>query len=360
MKNFLLLIIILNSCLFFSQEDTKPLTEEQKKEMETYEKEIINNPYRTHLLRVTDSLYMLKGRGGNMGVFVGSEGVMLVDSQFSESSSFIMTDLNRVTTQPVRFLVNTHHHGDHTGGNGYFKDLGAITYSHTNARQNVLKDISKNAEAKKEKLFDSIRNAYLKAGNEAKADVAAKESIQNIEDFIEPGLLKKLQMVTFDNNLSMYLNNETINLYHLRNAHTNGDVIVLFSKNNVLHTGDAFVNKTYPFVDTNNGGSVEGYINGLKQIMAYANDDTKIIPGHGPLATKADVKYTHDMLEFLKNRVAYFAVEKKSLEQIKAMKDITKEYDDLGYGEGFITTEKIITTLYEEALRKYPSLRKSN
>ena len=157
-----------------------------------------------------------------------------------------------------------------------------------------------------------------------------------------------LPVVSFSKDLNFYYNDEKIMLIHLPNSHTDGDVMVYFTKSNVLHTGDSFVKGYYPFIDSENRGSVDGYIKGLKKIMGLANNETKIIPGHGGVASKTDVNYTHGMLRFISEKIRYHIVDNKSVEDVLAMSELTKEYDDKGFGEGFVTTESFIRTLYSE------------
>ena len=157
-----------------------------------------------------------------------------------------------------------------------------------------------------------------------------------------------LPAIAFENDLLFHYNDEDIIMTHLPNAHTNGDVVVQFKKSDVIHTGDAFFNGRYPYIDLESGGSYKGYIKGLVTIQNLAGNDTKIIPGHGDLARKGDVLEVQKMLETLYSRVKLHYLQDKTEDEIAAMRDFTQFYDEKGYGDGYITTEKILRTLYKE------------
>ncbi|HBY68638.1 MAG TPA: hypothetical protein DEG69_13360, partial [Flavobacteriaceae bacterium] len=157
-----------------------------------------------------------------------------------------------------------------------------------------------------------------------------------------------LPMVTFTENLQFHHNGETIQAFHIENAHTDGDVAIFFPKNNVIHTGDVFFNGSYPYIDTESGGSIDGYIKGLEKIKLMSNEDTKIIPGHGELGNIDDLTFTVNMLNDIYKSVRFHQAKGKSLQDVLAMKDITSKYDEKGYGKGYISTDKILTTIYNE------------
>lgn len=354
MRYILFTFLFTFSFFSYAQEDTEPMTEEKKQKMILEQEEF--NKYNTNIQRVKDSIFMIYESGGNIGVSIGEDGVLLIDSKFSENTPSIISNIRQLTSKQIKYLVNTHHHGDHTGGNKNFKEMGVITFAHQNARGNIFNEISKDAQETQKRVFDSIRAAIIASGGRGeKADIGAKEGTKELEDYLED--TGRLPQISFNGSMTLHVNGEKIMLVYIKSAHTNGDLIVYFTKSNVIHTGDAFVNNTYPFIDTDNGGSLEGYMSGLNQIMNYSDDETKIIPGHGKIASKKDVKYTLSMLEFLKNRVAYYVVGKKTEAEILSMKEITKEYDDKGFGDGFITRDKFVSKLYEEALKRYPSAK---
>lgn len=315
-----------------------------------------SNSYPAGMVRVKDSIFMIKGRGGNIGFSVGQNGIFMIDDQFAEGSASILQRIRSVSAKPIELLVNTHHHGDHVGGNSSMSQLGTIIFSHENARKRMAEPYIKPAMVNHQKKVDSILKA---SGGKISSDktrkeayVAAEKAAGNVEDDINipDGLLP---VVSFNKDITFNYNGEKIMVIHIPNSHTDGDLMVYFTKSNVLHTGDAFVQGRYPFIDSENRGSLDGYVAGIEKILRYINEDTKIIPGHGEISSLADVKYTQGMLRFLKEKVKFHIVDKKTIEQVLAMTDLTKEYDDKGFGEGFITTEQFIRTLYNETAKKY-------
>jgi glyoxylase-like metal-dependent hydrolase (beta-lactamase superfamily II) len=308
------------------------------------------------VIRVKDSIFMLKGRGGNIGVSVGEDGVLMIDSQFSDASSDILQRVKSLTKKPIKLLVNTHHHGDHVGGNSNLASEGALVFSHENARSRMAVPYMKAAQEKHQKKIDSILasqgNKISSDEGRQKAVTDAEKKIGNLEDNIslDQGTLP---VVSFSKNLTINFNGEKIMVVYIPNAHTDGDVMLYFTKSNVLHTGDAFVHNTYPYIDSENNGSLNGYLIGLQMIIGLVNAETIIIPGHGAIASKDDVSYTYNMIRFLNERIALEVVQKKTEDQVLLMSDLTKEYDDKGFGEGFITTEKFVRTIYKEVSKKY-------
>jgi glyoxylase-like metal-dependent hydrolase (beta-lactamase superfamily II) len=311
---------------------------------------------KTGVIQVKDSIFMLKGRGGNIGVSVGEDGVLIIDSQFPDASKDIIQRVRSLSKKPIKILVNTHHHGDHVGGNSNLTAEGALVFSHEKARRRMAAPYLKEAEENYQRKIDSIisgqENKISTDEDRKKAVIDAEKVLGNIEDNISIPA-GTLPIVSFAKDLTFNFNGEKIMAVHIPNAHTDGDVILYFTKSNVLHTGDAFVNKTYPYIDSNNKGSLNGYLIGLQKIIGLINDETRIIPGHGIIASKADVSYTYNMIRFLNERIALEVVQKKTEDQVVSMSELTKEYDDKGFGEGFITTEKFVRTLYKEVSKKY-------
>lgn len=307
------------------------------------------------VIPVQDSIYMIQHRGGNIGISVGSDGVFMIDDQFADNTPAILNAILTVTDQQVQFLVNTHHHGDHTGGNKNMTGQGTVIFSHQNVRRKLV------AIARKEKFGDmeeKMNDAMDKIpeGSKEEAYKEAKEkmssAVKQAEEY-EPDQ-ETLPMVTFSDNLSFYYNGEEIAIFHVANAHTDGDVMVYFTNSNVIHSGDAFVNGRYPYIDKENGGTLEGYIKGLDRLLMIADKETRIIPGHGGVARRVDVSYTRGMLVFLRDRVAFHHVSGKSKEEILAMTELTKEYDDKGFGDGFINKDRFMEMIYIEATKRYP------
>jgi glyoxylase-like metal-dependent hydrolase (beta-lactamase superfamily II) len=316
-------------------------------------------PYKANkigVIQVKDSIFMLKGRGGNIGVSVGEDGVLIIDSQFPDASADIVQRVRSLSQKPIKLLVNTHHHGDHVGGNSNLTAEGALVFSHEKARRRMAAPYMKAAREKYQRKIDSILDGQgdkiSTVEGRKKAVRDAEKIVGKLEDHMNiPG--GTLPVVSFSKDLTFNFNGEKIMAIHIPYAHTDGDVMLYFTKSNVLHTGDAFVNKTYPYIDSKNSGSLGGYLIGLQKIIELINTETRVIPGHGAIATKDDVSYTYNMIRFLSERIALYAVQKKTEDQVASMSELTKEYDDKGFGEGFVTTEKFVRTMYKEVSKKY-------
>lgn len=311
---------------------------------------------RVILRHVADSIYMFEGKGGNVGIFVGGEGGLMIDSQFPDATSKLMKGYEGMSSSSLKYLINTHHHGDHTGGNANFKAMGITIISHNNVRTRLIEEALSAANAERDKEFESRINTLRESGNEnSAADLTAKDELR---DRPEIELKDVFPSLTIRDKTTIHLNGEEIELIPLNPGHTNGDILVWFKNSNVIHTGDAYVKGRYPYIDTKSGGAVDGYFAGLKRIMNLINDDTKIIPGHGAIANMNDLKESHRMFESILEDVTFFAFSGKTLEEILAMKEITKAYDDKGYGEGFITTAAFVEALYAEPAAKYKKAKK--
>ncbi len=346
-KIFSLTLALLMTTCFFAQEDKKDGDKGDNKRGNS----IVRN------IKIKDNMYMITGRGGNIGVNTGENGVLVIDSQFAELSPDIIASIKRVSNdKPIQFLVNTHHHGDHVGGNENFSKEGAIIYAHDNVRYRILKKEQEKAEKEIDKAYDeSVKKGVGESMSQEEAEMNAKRGVERMQESLDIDYISP--MITYSENSTMYYNGQKIMLLHLHKAHTDGDTMIFFTDSNVIHTGDAYIKGKYPFVDVKNGGSVEGYINGLQKIMALSDEDTQIIPGHGTLATRADVEETLKMMKYLKDRVAYYYLTGKTLEEILPLEDVGKIYDDKGFGGGFISTESFITVLYNAAAKKYKNKR---
>lgn len=254
---------------------------------------------------VNENIYMLLGRGGNIGVSVGEDGVFMIDDQFAPLTPKILEAVKTISDKPVKFLVNTHYHGDHTGGNTNFEKEGALILAHDNVRKRL------------------------------------KEDEKNTDQ-------SGLPIITFDNKMQLYLNGDDIMVVHVHNAHTDGDALIYFPKSNVLHTGDTFFNGMFPYIDLKSGGSVAGAIEAAKTGLMLINAETKIIPGHGPLATFQDYENYGKMLEGIKANVLAALKEGKSREAILADESLTKNYiSDAAAEKAFINGPKIRGTFYD-------------
>lgn len=238
------------------------------------------------------NVYVLYGRGGNVGFFVGPDAVLVVDSQFKDLAPGIVSEIRKVTDKPIKFLLNTHHHGDHVGGNEVFRQF-AMIMAHDNVRKHMLaspSDILRNYPARLEEA--------KKKGNEEAAKFFAEQiewarSVK-VEEIAAPFL-------TFDSEFRVYLGDETIQVWHTPPAHTDGDSVVYFEKAKVLHMGDDFFNKVIPFIDIPGGGSVAGYLAAIDRVIARVPAQATVIPGHGEVTDigglKAFRQYVADLLE---------------------------------------------------------------
>lgn len=257
-------------------------------------------------IKLTDSVYMLTGAGGNLGLSVGPDAVFLVDDQYAPLSPKIQVAIAAITPKPVNFVLNTHWHGDHTGGNENFGKSGAYIVAHDNVRKRLNSD----------QFIDFMR-----------AKVA-------------PSPKAALPVVTFSQDVTFHINGDEINVFHVPNAHTDGDGIVHFRKANIIHMGDVFFNGFYPFIDYSSGGTPDGFIAAVERVLKVANDDTRIIPGHGPLAGKADLIAYRDMLVTSIGRIKALVKEGKKLDEVVAAKP-TAALDER-WGKGFVPAARYI------------------
>ena len=257
--------------------------------------------------KITNQVYMLVGQGGNIGLFVGEDGVFMIDDQFAPLTPKILTAIKTVTNKPVNYLINTHWHGDHTGGNLNMAKEGAIIVSHENVRKRM--------------SMGQVVRGQKRKGSPKKA----------------------LPIITFTEDMMYYFNGDDVLISHIHDAHTDGDALVYFTKNNVLHMGDAYFQGKFPYIDTNSGGTIDGYIGGIQKAIMLSDNNTKIIPGHGNISNKAALKPYLQMLKTLRNRVQAEIKKGKSLKEVVANKSITAEYKSFS---GWITEERIKTAIY--------------
>ena len=261
-------------------------------------------------------IYMLEGAGGNIAISVGNDDVFMVDDQYAPLTPKIRAAIATVSPKPVRFLVNTHWHGDHVGGNQDMAGAGAIIVAHDNTRTRMSKE------------------QFLAAFNMK----------------VPPSPAAALPIVTFSQNMSLYLNGDSVRAVHARNAHTDGDVIVTFEKADVVHMGDTFFNGNYPLVDLSTGGSIDGIIAAADQVLSRTTSKSKIIPGHGPLGTRDDLLRYRNTVKTVRDRIAALVARRRTLDQVVAAKP-TAEFD-AKWGGGFLKPEVIVTILYNDLSRQ--------
>lgn len=264
------------------------------------------------VIPVTNQISMLVGQGGNIGLLVGGKKALMIDDQFAPLTGKILDAVKTVTDKPVSYLLNTHWHGDHTGGNANMSQAGALIFAHENVRKRL-----ENAQRTKNEL---VPNA--------------------LPDF------------TFTDQMNFFFEDEEIVFLHSHNGHTDGDAMVYFVQNNVLHTGDLYFQGRYPFMDLNSGGSVAGYIEAVRKALMLIDDDTKIIPGHGNLSNKKEYLSFLEMLEHLHANISQAIASGKTEAEIAADETLTEKYDKLGYGGGFINSQKIRQTFYASLTAK--------
>jgi glyoxylase-like metal-dependent hydrolase (beta-lactamase superfamily II) len=259
--------------------------------------------------KLSPNTYVLFGAGGNIGVSVGDDALFLVDDQYAPMTPKILAALKALTDKPVKFVLSTHWHGDHTGGNENMGKQGVVLVAH----DNVYKRMS------------------------------SEQFIKLMQSKVPPSPKEALPMVTFSSDVTFHLNGEEIVGTHVAPAHTDGDTIVHFRKSNVIHMGDTFFNGWYPFIDVSSGGNPDGVIAAADKVLAMADDNTRIIPGHGPVGTKADLKAYRDMLATVTGRIKAMMKAGKKLDEIKAANP-SAEFDEK-WGKAFISPGRFVEML---------------
>lgn len=260
--------------------------------------------------KAAENIYVLKGSGGNIGIAVSDNGVYMIDDQFAPLTDKILAAIATVSDQPVRFLVNTHWHGDHTGGNENMHKTGTVIIAHENVRKRM-----------------------------------STRQFRSMGRITEPSPPAALPQITFSDDMTIYLDSITpMMVIHVHDAHTDGDSFVYFPQQNVLHMGDTFFGGNYPFIDLKSGGSIDGLIAAMNKALFIVNEKTIIIPGHGDLSNRNDLSAYRNVLSDIRERVKSAKSEGKTLEEVKEM-GLTKEWDETR-GQGFIKPEKIVEFVY--------------
>ncbi|HKP30714.1 MAG TPA: MBL fold metallo-hydrolase [Gemmatimonadales bacterium] len=259
---------------------------------------------------LSSGLAMLMGAGGNMAVAWGTDGTFLVDDQFAPLTPKIVAAIGKLTQNPVRFVLNTHFHGDHSGGNENFGTAGAIIVAHENVRRRM-------STEQFSKLFNRSTPPSPKVA---------------------------LPIVTFNEQVTFHQNGEDIAVFHVNNAHTDGDAIIWFKNANVVHMGDTYFKERYPFIDVDGGGSIDGIVAAADRVLGAIDNNTKVIPGHGELSSKADLAEYRSVMAIARDRVKKLIAEGKTLEQAVTAKPLG-EFDGK-WGGGFIKPDIFLKLLY--------------
>ena len=243
--------------------------------------------------RLSETVSVLFGEGGNIGVFAGPDGVFIVDNQYEGDGEMISAAVARISELPITYVLNTHWHFDHAGSNDYFGQNRSVIIAHDNVRKML----------------------------------ASGAFIRVVDTEIPPAPAEALPVITFDDSLSLHLNGEEVHMLHVMPAHTDGDGIVWFKGSNIIHMGDTFLAGIYPLIDVDAGGSIDGMITTAETVLAFINDETRLIPGHGPVSKRAGLEAYRDMCVTLRDRIAEMKGRGMSLEDVLAA-EITADLDD--------------------------------
>lgn len=259
---------------------------------------------------VGKQVYMITGKGGNIGVFIGQDGTFLIDDQFAPLTDKIVAAIKSVGGDFPKFVINTHYHGDHTGGNENLGKGGTLIFSHHNVRERL------------------STGSFL-AAFDMKQEAVSRDG---------------LPVVTFSEDISFHLNGDSVRVIHTPHAHTDGDSFIYFEKTNVIHAGDLFFNGFYPFIDVTHGGTLKGVIKAVDTVLAMADDKTKIIAGHGPLGTKAQLTRYRKMLWTAYDRLRKLKAQGKSAKEAAAAKPLADL--EATWGNGLFNGDRWIEIIY--------------
>lgn len=265
-----------------------------------------------------DGLYMLQGRGGNIGVLTGADGVFVIDSQYADMAPSILNAIDAIAGDQPKYLVNTHWHGDHVGGNAILADTGATIIAHQGVRDRVSVDVTR-------EFF----------GQDTTTPAAPQSA---------------WPVITFNDEMTLYLNGQTVHLKHTPSAHTDGDTFIYFEEANIIHTGDLMFNGMFPFVDITSGGTFSGYMAATEAMAELADAETRIIPGHGPLAKETDFVATLDMLRGVRAAVKAEIDQGKDLDAVLDAAPLTPWIEDWAWG--FITGPRFTRLVYTDLSRE--------
>ncbi len=260
--------------------------------------------------QLSETVYMLKGSGGNVGISTGQDGLYIIDDQVRPVTSQLLQAIQKISDSPIRFVINTHYHGDHVGGNEAIGGTGTVIIAHDNIRKRM-----------------------------------SSEQVSIFRNSTTPAYTKEaLPVMTFNDQMSLHLNGETATAYYVANGHTDGDSIIHFPASNVIHMGDMYFNGLYPYVDLDAGGSIQGMITAADLALTMADESTHIIPGHGPLATVEELKTYRDFLKKARANVQTLIDQHMTLAQVIAAKPTVQWDEELG--KTWITPAQFVTFIY--------------
>ena len=260
--------------------------------------------------QLSDTVTMVKGQGGNIAVSAGADGVFIIDDQLKPLTEQLLAAIRKIDDRPVRFVINTHYHGDHVGGNEALGATGSVIIAHDNIRRRMSTDQFNN-------FFNNTTPAYPP---------------------------ESLPVVTFNDRVTLHLNGESVTVHHVPRGHTDGDSIVHFPVSNVVHMGDIFFNGLYPYIDLDGGGSIQGMIGAVELGLSLADDQTRIIPGHGTLSNRTELQAYHEFLAKARANVQALVDQGLGLEQVIAAQP-TAEWDE-ALGGVWITPQQFVTFIY--------------
>ena len=266
--------------------------------------------------KVADNIFMLIGAGGNLGVSAGKDCVFMIDTSYAPLTSKIKAAIATISGKSIQYVVNTHWHQDHTGGNENFVKAGAVVVAHENVRKRL----------------------------------STGQFIEFLNKTIPPLPESALPVITFSQDVTFHLNGNEIFIFHIERAHTDGDAIVHFKKSNVIHMGDIYFNGTYPFIDLSAGGSINGMIAAVKRILLLCDQDTKVMPGHGHLSNKAELQEYLKMLVAVRDRISSELRAGQPLAAVIASQP-TRDLDPV-WGKGFMKPEQFVTIVYESLAKE--------
>lgn len=266
--------------------------------------------------KVAEGVYMLQGAGGNIGVSAGEDGVFLVDDEFAPLTDKIKAAVASISEKPIRFLLNTHWHGDHTGGNENMGKGGVLIVAHENVRKRM----------------------------------SVEQFLEAFGEKVPPSPKLALPLVTFTDAVTFHLNGDEVHAFHVAPAHTDGDSIIHFRRANVVHMGDCFFNGMYPFIDVSTGGSIDGMVAAANRVLGMIDAGTRIIPGHGPVGDRASLTAFRDMLVAVRSRIEPMLAAGRTREQVLAAKP-TKEFD-AKWGGGFLEPDRFAGIVYDDLAKR--------